>query len=149
MLLDNLKQDLTNALKKGERERVETLRFLIAAINNAAITKYGREAQEKLTDSDVLEVVKKQVKTHRESIEAFQKGGRTDLVTKEQAQLEILQTYLPAELSDTELKQLLEPVIASGEKNFGLLMKQAMSAVGEKADGGRVASLLRQMLLER
>lgn len=146
MLLTTLKQDLTNALKKGERERVETLRFLIAAINNAAIAKYGRDAEKKLIESDVLEVLKKQVKTHKESIEAFQKGGRTDLVTKEQVQLEILQTYLPAELSDTELKQLLEPVVASGEKNFGLLMKQAMGVVGGRADGGRVAGILKQMI---
>ncbi len=146
MLLDQFQQDVNVSLKKGDKVRVETLRFLLSAVRNLAIAKYGRAGEASLTDADVLDVVKKQVKTHRESIEAFQKGNRPDLVEKEQKELAILETFLPKELSDEELKALLAPVVASGETNFGLLMKQAMAKVEGKADGGRVAAMLKQLL---
>ena len=154
MDLASLQQDLNNSLKAHQTDRVETLRFLIAAVRNAAIAKYGSEADTKLTEVDILDVVKKQVKTHRESVEAFEKADRHELAAKEKAQLAILEEFLPKQISDEELKKLLEPVFASGEKPtstnsgqaFGLLMKSAMSAVAGKADGGRVATLLQQML---
>jgi uncharacterized protein YqeY len=145
MLRDTLQTDLNNSLKAGKRERVETLRFLLAAINNFGITKYSAGSDAKITDADVLEVVKKQVKTHKESIEAFQKAGRKELVGRETVQLDVLQEYAPKEITDAELMTLLTPIAASGEQNFGLLMKQAMAAVGGRADGGKVASLLKQM----
>lgn len=154
MLIDQLKTDLTLSLKKGDTVRVGTLRFLLAAVQNEAIQKYGNASDTSLTDEDVLSVIKKQAKTHRESIDAFEKAGRVELVAKEQAELTILEAFLPKALSDEELIQLLEPVIASGENNpsagsgqaFGLLMKQAMAAVNGHADGGRVAAILKQML---
>ncbi len=146
MRLIDLQQDLNASLKSGKTDRVDTLRFLIAAVKNAAIAKYGNEAETKLTEADILDVVKKQVKTHRESIEAFEKAGRGELAAKEKAQLSVLEEFVPKQLSDEELKKLLEPVVASGEKNFGLLMGQAMKTVKGEADGGRVANLLKQML---
>lgn len=124
---------------------METLRFLIAAVRNAAIAQYGSDAEKKLTEADIIDVVKRQVKTHRESIDAFTNAGRTELAQKETAQLDVLMGFLPKEISDEELKALLAPVVAGGEKNFGLLMKSAMTAVAGKADGGRVAALLKQM----
>ncbi|MBI2405072.1 GatB/YqeY domain-containing protein [Candidatus Gottesmanbacteria bacterium] len=145
MLLDGLRQDLTASMKKGDSVRVDTLRFLLAAIRNSAIAKYDAAGESKMTDADVLDVIKKQAKTHRESIDAFTKGNRPDLVEKEQKELAILEVFLPKQISDEELKALLAQVVASRETNFGLLMKQAMTAVGGKADGGRVSSILRQM----
>jgi len=146
MLLDQLKADVLTSMKAGNKVRVDTLRFLIAAIRNAAIAKYGAAGEEAMKDEDVLDIIKKQVKTHKESVEAFTKAGRSELVAKEQGELDILQTFLPKEMGDEELKKLLEPVAASGEQNFGLPMKQAMAAVSGKADGGRVAQLLKQMM---
>lgn len=153
MLLDQIKAEINAALKKGDSGRVETLRFLVAAISNEAINKYQAAGESKITDEDVLSVIKRQVKTHHESIEAFTRGNRPELVAKEKAQLDILETYLPKQLSDEELKKLLEPVVSSGETNlpagrqdFGLMMKKAMAVVGGKADGGRVAGLLKQMM---
>lgn len=146
MLLDTLKEDLTSAMKQGNAVAVETIRFLLAAVRNAAIETYGNKGEAAMTDADIGDVVKKQVKTHKESIEAFQKAGRVDLVTKEQAQLAVLEGYMPTQLTDEELKKLLTGVVASGEKNFGLLMKAAMGKVGGGADGGRVAALLKQVL---
>ena len=149
MRLTDLQQDLNASLKSGKTDRVDTLRFLIAAVKNAAIAKYGNEAETKLTEADILDVVKKQVKTHRESIEAFVSAGRQELANKEKAQLAVLEEFVPKQLSDEELKKLLEPVVASGEKNFGLLMKSAVAIVKGQADGARVAGILKQMLSQR
>ncbi len=146
MLFDEIRADVNESLKKGDKTRVETLRFLLAAVRNVAIAKYQAAGEEKVTDADVLEVVKHQVKTHKESIEAFTKANRPELAGKEQSELTILEAFLPKQMSDEDLKKILEPVVATGETNFGLLMKQAMAAVKGVADGGRVAEMLKQML---
>lgn len=146
MLLDEIKTSITTALKAGESCRVDTLRFLLSAARYSAIAKYGAKGEEGMTDADVLDVIKKQAKTHKESIEAFTKAGRTELAAKESEELSILESYLPKQLTDDELRKLLEPVAASGEANFGLLMGRAMAAVSGQADGGRVSSILKQMI---
>lgn len=145
MLIDELRGQLTKSMKSGDTNRRDTIRFLLSAVNNAAIAKYGSDAEKKLTDNDVLETIKKLVKTHRESIEAFEKAKRAQLAEKEKKELVILEEFLPKQMSDEELKKLLAPIAAGGEKNFGLLMKQAMTAVAGKAEGGRVANILREM----
>ena len=146
MLRDTIQQDVNDSLKAGKKDRVETLRFLLAAVRNAAINKYGAAAETKLTDADIIDVVKKQVKTHKESVEAFGKAGRQELVDKESAQLAILEEFAPKELSDEDLKKLLMPIASSGEPNFGKLMGQAMAAAHGHAEGGRVASTLKQLI---
>jgi len=146
MLIDRLQTDLLTSLKAGKAARVETIRFLIAGIRNIATGKYGVEWEKKMTDADVLESVKKQIKTHRESIEAFEKAERQELVAKEKAQLAILEEFAPKELSDEELKKILAPIAASGEKNFGLLMKAAMAVVAGQAEGGKVSAILKSLL---
>ncbi len=134
------------SLKGGKSARVETIRYLIAGIHNIVTSKYGVDWEKKMTDADVLDTVKKQIKTHRESIDAFEKAGRHELVTREKAQLTILEEFAPKELSDEELKKILEPIAKSGEKNFGLLMKQAMAAVKGQAEGGKVSAMLKSLV---
>lgn len=146
MLLDTLKNDVFASMKAGDHTRVDTLRFLIAAVRNAAIDKYGAASDTSLTDEDVLDVIKKQVKTHKESIEAFANANRQELAQKEQKELTILASFLPAEMTDGELESLLVDVAHSGEKNFGLLMRSAMAKVDGKADGGRVSAMLRKLM---
>jgi uncharacterized protein YqeY len=154
MILNDLQADLNSSLKAGNAVRVLTLRSLISAVRNAAIDKYGAKGESSLTDADVVDVVNKQVKTHKESIEAFRKAGRSELVAKEQGELVVLEEFAPKEISDEELKKILAPVVSSGEQNFGLLMKQAMGIVkglpaqAGQADGGRVSALLRQMMVK-
>lgn len=146
--MDRLQSDLNASLKAGKTGRVETIRFLIAGIHNSVTAKYGVTWEKDMKDADVLDAVKKQIKTHRESIEAFARGGRQELVDREKAQLAVLEEYAPKELSDEELKKILEPIAASGEKNFGLLMKNAMAAVAQagQAEGGKVSALLKSLL---
>jgi uncharacterized protein len=145
MLLTSIQQDVVSSLKSGNHLRVETLRFLISAVRNAGIAKYGAECETKLTDADVLDVVKKQVKSHRESIEAFEKAGRQELATHEKQQLEILEAMLPAELPDEALRKILTEVVSGGETNFGKLMGLAMGKVNGKAGGNRVSQMLKEL----
>jgi uncharacterized protein YqeY len=114
MTLTDLQTQIAEALKAGDKVRVDTLRFLLAAVRNVAIAKYGNKGEAALTDDDVLDVIKKQVKTHRESVEAFTKAGRRELADNENAQLAILEAFVPKQISYDELKKLLQPVVASG-----------------------------------
>lgn len=132
-------------MKARDTVAVDTLRFLISAVKNVAINKYGADSDTKLTDADVIDVVKKQVKTHKESIDAFMNAGRPELAENEKAQLVILESYLPKELSDDELRALLAPVASAGG-DFGPLMGKAMGAVKGQAGGDRVSAMLKSLL---
>lgn len=144
-MLQTLQQQINDAMKRHDQMAVDTLRFLVSAVKNNAINKYGAESDTKVTDADIMDIIKKQVKTHKESVEAFTKAGRTELAEKEKAQLSILESYLPKEMSDEELKTLLEPIAKIGG-DFGPLMGRAMGVVKGQADGARVSALLRSLL---
>lgn len=134
------------SLKDHDKAKVETLRFLLAGIQQAAIAKYGNLSDSKLSDADVLDVIKKQVKSHKESIFAFKEAKRAELVEKETQELAMLEAYLPSQISDEKLIEMLSPIVQSGEKNFGLLMKLAMEKVAGKADGSRVSLILKSLI---
>ncbi len=147
MTLADLQQDMVSSMKKGDKLRVDALRFLIAAVRNQAIASYGADWETSISEKDILDVIKKQVKTHKESVVAFEKAGRTDLSAKENEELAILSAFLPSELTDNELDALLLPVVQSSDpSNFGLLMKSAMAAVAGRAGGDRVAPRLKALL---
>lgn len=131
------------AQKARDQLKVDTLRFLLGAAFNLQIEK-GKDY--KLTDNDVLNVISKQVKTHKESIEMFTKGNRSDLVEREEAELKILQTYLPAQMSEDEVKSKVEAIKqANPGADFGTLMKLAMAELKGKADGGLISKLIRDI----
>lgn len=148
-LLAALKKKIVVSVKARDSVRAETLRFLLAAAQNSAIAKYGNVGETMFSDEDFRQVVKKQVKSHNESVDAFTKGGRPDLVAKEKAQLVILEEFFPQELSDDELKSLLRPVAESSEKNFGLRMKKAMEIIKGQVGGGRVAAILKNLISQQ
>lgn len=143
--LQSLQEDLNASLKGGNAVRVATLRMFVSAVRNMAIGKYGAAWETSVTEVDIVDVAKKQVKTHKESVEAFTKAGRPELAEKEAAELVVLEEFTPKELSDDELKVLLAPIAKTDEKNFGLLMKSAMAVVKGQADGGRVSAILKQL----
>lgn len=146
MTLADIQKDIIDSVKKRDMVRAGTLRFLLSAIRNSAIAKYGAEAEAKLTDADVLDVIKKQVKEHKDSIDAYTAAKRQDLVDTEVAQLTILETFLPAQLTDVEILSKITPILSSGETNFGMLMKQCLAAVGTGADGGRIAAIIKKQM---
>jgi len=155
MLYTDLTTDVMKSLKAGNRMRVDTLRFLLSDIKNAAIAKYGAQADTKLTDTDILAVIKKQVKTHKESIEAYAKAGRKDLEDKEQTEYEILMAFLPKEMTDDAIGEIIDKTILldsgsiTGPEAFPLYMKKVMQAMAGRADGAKVAKLLREKLQKK
>lgn len=141
MLKEKLQNDQTNALRSGDKDRLSVLRYILAQIKNKEIEKRAD-----LTDDDVVEVLKKIAKELRESIEAFEKGGRSDLVSEYKKQLGIVLPYLPAELSDYELEKAVSELI---EKNKELYEKNTKAVIGicvkelkSKADSSRILAVL-------
>ncbi len=135
-------------MKERRKEELETLRFLMAQIKNREIELHKRE--EGLNDDETLEVIMREAKKHRESIAEFQKGGRQDLVQKEGGQLKILERYLPAQLSEEEIKGEVAKAIresgASSMKDLGNVMSVLMSRLKGKADGALVSKLVKELL---
>lgn len=156
MLLDKLQQDLAAAQKARDQIRVDTLRFLLGAVMNLQIEKYPPSSLGKLgttagqsppglTDEDVTSVIKRQVKTHNESIQMFGQGGRDDLVEREKQELTILQSYLPAQMPEDRIRDKIQEIKKNNPgADFGTLMKQAMAVLGGQADGAVVAKILKE-----
>lgn len=144
-LTETLQAELKEALKGGDRERVGSLRFLLSEIHYARIEK-----QDELDDDDVVVVLSKQAKNRRESIEAFREGGRNDLVEKETRELEIIEKYLPEQLGEDEIRDMLRSIITEeglgGMSDMGRLMKNAMERLKGRAEGNLVKSLASEEL---
>lgn len=145
--LEKIKTDLTEALKSGDTFKAGALRYIISAIHNAEIAK-GKGAV--LMEEELVAVLQKQAKERQESIEAYQKGGRTDLVEKEQKELDLIKTYLPAQMSGEEIKVLAEEAIkqsgASGPQEMGKVMAILMPKIKGRADGASVSQVVRELL---
>lgn len=145
MIVDQLKSDLITAQKERDETTVSILRFLLAQITNARIAKSAD-----LTDDEVQDQIAKEVKRHRESIAAFESGGRAELAQKESAELVILQKYLPEQMSDTELAGLVAATIqevgASTVQDMGKVIGSVMAKVKGKAEGATVSRLVKEKL---
>lgn len=145
MLRQKLQEDQIQALKTKNQEKLEVLRFLISAIKNKEIEK-----KSELNDEEIILVIKKIVKEIKESIEAFAKGKRSDLVEKNKKQLEILSQYLPQELTDEQLKKEIEKIIEENkniyQQNPKAIIGVCMKALKTKADSSRILKILRPFL---
>src|SRR3989338_7588375 len=106
MLTDKIQQDIITALKAKDEKKLSCLRFLSSAVKNKQI-----DSQKEITDEDVATVIRKQIKELKEANIMFEKAGRTDLIDQNKYQIELLSTYLPAEISDEELKKEVEKLI--------------------------------------
>lgn len=144
-LADRLQEDLRKALRAGDALRVSTIRLARAAIHNAEIER-GRA----LTDDEIQEILAREMKHRREAIDAYTKGGRDDLVQKESLELAILAEYLPAPLTETELRAVVAETItalqARDGRDVGRAMAAIMPQVKGRADGGVVNRLVRELL---
>jgi len=144
-LQKRITEDLKQAMKSGDTVKRDTLRMLMSAI------KYGEGAKlAPLDEGEILSVIVKDVKRHQESIDAFKKGNRQDLVSKEEAEQAILQSYLPKQLSHEEVVKAVREVIAAvGAKNpgdKGKVMQQLMPKLKGKADGKEINDVVTQLL---
>jgi uncharacterized protein YqeY len=129
-LKDRITEDMKNAMRAKDSERLGTIRMITAAIKQ-------REVDERITldDTQVLTVVEKMIKTRKESIVQFQSGGREDLAAKEQKEIDLLQAYLPAQLSEAELDALIAQSIAESGATSIKEMGKAMALLKQKAAG--------------
>lgn len=146
MLAQKIDEDLKTALKAKDQIKVETIRMLKAAIKNYLIEK----RKEQIEDNELIGLIQKQVKLREDSIESFKKGGREDLVQKETNEKTILESYLPKQLSDSELEAIVKKAISqTGSKaktDMGKVMKEAMALAEGRADGKRINQSVARLL---
>jgi uncharacterized protein YqeY len=144
-LKDRITEDMKNAMRAGEKERLATIRLILSAVKQ-------REVDERITldDSQVLAAIEKMIKQRREAITQFEAGGRADLVAKETAEIAILQAYLPAQMSDAEIDALIAEAIAStgaaSIKDMGKVMGVVKAKAQGRADMGAVSARIKQKL---
>jgi len=144
-LKERIQAELNDALRAHDDTRKSALRMLTAAIRNAEI-----EARNEFDDTAVLGVVQRQAKQRRESIVEFRKGGRQDLVDKEEAELAILETYLPRQADRTEIEAAARKVVAetgaSGPRDIGRVMPVLVQQFAGRADGRTISEVVRELL---
>ena len=148
MLKDKLQEDMKQALMAHEEQKLSVIRMLKSAIQYFEIQKGGEGYS--ATDEDVQDVIAKEVKKRRESIDLYEKGGRSELADKEKQELKILQAYLPEQMSEEEVSRLVTEAItqtgASSIQEMGKVMGILMPKVKGKADAGMVSALVRKKL---
>jgi uncharacterized protein len=144
--LVRLTEDMKTAMKAGDKDRLSVIRLLRGQLKDVIIEKRAD-----LTDEEEISVLSNALKKRRESIDAYQNAGRMDLVQKEQKELEVIQSYLPAQLSPEEIEAVVQKVIqetgAQTVKDLGKVMPAVMAAVKGRADGRLVNELVRKILV--
>jgi uncharacterized protein YqeY len=144
-LKQKLTADMKQAMKSGDKLKLSVLRMVLAAIQNTEIAR-----QTALEDSDVLGVLSKEAKRRRESIEAFKQGDRQDLVSQEEAELAVLDAYLPQQMTREEIlaaaRKVIEEVGAQGSGDKGKVMPQLVAQLKGKADGREINAVVTELL---
>jgi uncharacterized protein YqeY len=136
---EQLMNDMKEAMKAREMDKLGTIRFLMSEIKNYEIDNGAQD------DAGIEKVIAGQIKKMNDAVVDYEKGGRSDLVEGEQAKIVVLKKYLPEQLSDNELKTVIEEKIAQlGKENMGMIIGAVTKEVGSKADGSRVAALVRE-----
>lgn len=140
---EKILSDLKEAMKLGDEMKRDTLRFLQSAIRNYEIEKKKRETG--LSDEEIVEVLRRSSKQRADSIEQYEKGGRQDLAEKEKKELEIIKSYLPAEMGEEDIRKEVVAVISqlgATKKDFGKVMGMVMGKLKGKADGSAIKKVV-------
>ena len=144
-ITERIQADATAAAKAQDRERLAALRLILDALN-----KEAKEARGALDEQREIAVLKRERKRRGEAAEAYRKAGRDDAASAEEAEVEVIESYLPAELSDDELESLVADALsetgAVSRKEMGKVMSAVMAKAGGRADGKRVSELVRARL---
>ncbi|MFN2321238.1 MAG: GatB/YqeY domain-containing protein [Dermatophilaceae bacterium] len=144
-----VQSDLHDAMRAKDKVRASTLRMVLTSITNEEVAGEHRD----LTDDEVLKVIAKEAKKRKEASTAYADAGRSELVAQEEAELAILETYLPAQLDDDAIRAIVAEAItetgATGMPQMGQVMKVAQARIAGRADGGRVAAMVKKSLLGR
>ena len=147
-LQQRVDSDLKEAMRAKDGTKLGVLRMLKSALKYAAIAKSGAEAE--LSDAEAIQVIRKQAKQRHDSIESFEKGGRTELADKEKEELALLNTYLPQAMSAEELEKVVRETIAelgaTSKAQMGAVMKALQAKVGGRVDGKTLSSEVARQL---
>ena len=142
---EQVTKDMATALKAGEKDKLSTLRMLLSAVKYKEV-----DAKHQLSDEEVIAVISTLIKQRQDSVEQFKLGGREDLVEKESKEIGYLRAYLPPQLSEEEVRDIIEKAAAetgaAGPKDMGKLMKVVMPQVKGKADGKLVNDIVKEVL---
>lgn len=145
-LFETLENDLKSAMLSRNKELTDLLRLIKAALKNEMISL----KKQKLTDDEIVVVLKREAKKRNDSIEQFKKGGRNDLAAAEQKELEMIKKYLPAEMPPQEVQKIIDQVVSSmnevAPSQFGQIMGQVMAKVKGRADGTLVSKLVKKTI---
>ena len=133
--------DIKEAMKAKDELKRDTLRTL-----NAALKQVEVDQRIEMTDEVVLPLLQKEIKKRADSVELYLKGAREDLAKKEQSEIELIKTYLPAQLSDDELKEKIKSIIEKVGKNLGAVMKTAKDEIGASAEAKRISMIAKELL---
>ncbi len=142
MWRDQIKKEIVVALKAGDKKKVEVLRFLVSLIDK-------RELQlppQGLTEAEEINVLRKELRNKEEAREIFLKANRSDLVEEQDYEIGIVKSYLPKELEDKEIKEIVEKIINEKGNNFGMVMGEAMKTVAGRVSGEVVARIVKEEL---
>jgi hypothetical protein len=143
--ISKIEDDFKEALKNKDDLKISTLRLLKNAIHNFEIEK-----QHSLSQEEIWEVINREIKQRKEAILEYQKGNRDDLAKKEQAEIEILSTYLPSQFAQEEIEKIVKKAItntkATSVADFGKVMKEVMPKLKARADGSKIAEIVRAKL---
>jgi hypothetical protein len=143
-LLARFQSDLNAARRAQDKSRVTLMGTIISDVRNREI-----ELKREVTDDDVIEVLRRGIKKRRESIEMYEKGGRQDLANTERSEVEALGTYLPAAVSDDEIRAAVVAAIGAGANNVGAVMGKVMAQFKGRAEGGTINAIVREELSKR
>ncbi len=143
-ILDRLQNDLNASRKAQDKPRTLVLGTIIADAKNQKI-----ELRRDLTDEEIVDVLRRGIKKRRESIEMYTKGNREDLASKERAEVELLEGYLPAQVGDDELRAAIQAAVAGGAKNIGAVMGKVMPQFKGRAEGTRINAIAREELAKQ
>jgi uncharacterized protein len=142
MLKDKIKQESVEALKNHDQKLVDVLRFLVSLIDKKEL----QLPVGKMTENDEIGVLRKELKDKEESREMFLKAGRSDLVEQLDYEIEKVKSYLPAEITEEQIRKLVDEIVVEKGNNFGLVMKEVMVKLGGLVDGGIVSGVVREKI---
>ena len=145
IMVEKLKQDMIEAMKNKEKERLTVIRMVKAAMDQEHIDR-----KREINDELLIDVVNKQIKMRKDSISEFEKGGRSDLIEATQREVDILMNYLPEQLSIEEVKDIISAIFdevkPEGQRDMGKVMKEATSQLKGKADMKEVSNIIKEQL---
>ena len=144
-LKEQIKNDMKEAMRAKDTAKRDTLRNI-----NAAIKQIEVDERRELSDADIEAILMKYAKQREDAMAQFKDAGRDDLVAKEQAELDLVKSYLPEPMDDTELEEIIKGIIAEVEaqsmKDMGKVMGKAKGVIGSRADGGRISKTVKKLL---